>query len=97
MSRYQYYARLSKTLAKYNISINDHKSDVSKLFVRDVNFRDFIISTKDYDKSFMWYNKETTIKQSIEANPESSELFEKLLHNNDRLYAWVHGEDGSKN
>lgn len=52
-----YYAKLSKSLKKYNLSIQDFKNNPIEYFVRDNLFRQHVYSKFNPVQRYTWYNK----------------------------------------
>lgn len=72
-----YYARLSKTLKKHDISIEDYKASPYTLFAVDYNFRSWIYSKFSPTTDFTWYGNKLNW-----ANLITPEMYSKIENEN---------------
>lgn len=56
MNKSQYYAKVSKTLKKYNLSWKEYKNEPHKLFVLDISFAKYWAHKFKYDQDITWFN-----------------------------------------
>lgn len=70
MDKRNYYAKLTTSLHKYGITMQEHKSSPAYLFMRDPKYREFWYHKREFDEEFMWYNQPTSFRQMSEDFPE---------------------------
>lgn len=81
-SKSRYYALLSKTLKKYNLTINDYKKNPYVLFERDAGFRQYVYNKFSPPGDFTWFGKSMHWLELIK------DFDEDLLYTEDTTGTW---------
>lgn len=62
----QYYAKISKTLSKYNLTWNDYKKYPHKLLLVDYSFLKYWMNTFKFDQDITWWTNPYNLSLHID-------------------------------
>lgn len=83
----KYYATINRSLRKYNISLEEFKSNPVSLFSKDTSFRRWVYTAFQPNTDFTWYNKpfnwSSSIPNSLYSTIENENIvwFNQLIAN----------------
>lgn len=87
----EFYARIIKTLKKYNLTLDQYIADPALLFINDSKFRQHVYKTFKPHQEIYWYNKKYTFSEHIPKNVydsikrENIEWYNQLINNSAEL------------